>query len=71
MYEYITILLLLWVAFNYEWFQPAVTVVCRALREDFHRDPLGVVFASVMMLVTLSVTGAFLVYGFWIISRAT
>lgn len=71
MYEYITILLLLWVAFNYEWFRPAVTVACQALSEDFRRDPIGVLFASVMMLVTLGLTGAFLVYGFWMISRAT
>lgn len=69
MYETIMIIALLWMLCNRESFEPAVVVVKQALSDDFKRDPMGFVFATVMMLVTLGMTGAFVVCGFWMMSK--
>jgi hypothetical protein len=63
MYEYITILALLWIICNQEWFGPAVEVVKQSLSEDFKRDPIGVIGATVIMLATLVLMCAFFWYG--------
>lgn len=63
MYETIVILSLLWIICNREWFGPAADAVKQSLSEDFKRDPIGVVFATVMMLGTLALMCAFFWYG--------
>lgn len=63
MYETIVILSLLWIICNREWFGPAVTVAKQSLSEDFKRDPIGVIGATVMMLATLVLMCAFFWYG--------
>jgi hypothetical protein len=63
MYEYITILALLWIICNREWFGPAVGTFKQSLSADFKRDPIGVVFSTAMMLVTLALMCVFFCYG--------
>lgn len=63
MYETIVILLLLWIICNREWFGPAADAAKQSLSEDFKRDPIGVIGATVMMLVTLILMCAFFWYG--------
>jgi hypothetical protein len=69
MYETIVIIALLWMLCNRESLEPAIVAVKQALSDDFKRDPMGFVFATVMMLVTLGMTSAFIVYGFWMMSK--
>lgn len=63
MYETIVILSLLWIICNREWFGPAADAVKQSLSEDFKRDPIGVVFATAMMLGTLALMCTFFWYG--------